>query len=164
METVTTRRVIRPTDGVKPVPPQRRDSPQKMVTSAALVPKRLSLWSSWLARLADFEKGPGAAVKIELAHVRALPALPNPGEVRRIHEQYLTPWLALQDTFEAAAGDEISERLYQHYATYLELRSAVFRSMANSCKLPQTAALAELDTAVNALRAFVKKQKNGSAR
>ncbi len=158
MKTVTTRRVIRPAGGPDPVrAPVRPTPPADM---AALVPKKTTLWSSWLERFGAFERATSATINADLARLRALPRQPDVDEARRLQERYLSPWSELQDTFEAVAGSELSEALRSDYLTYLELRASVMRGMIKRCLVPSDSSVAQLEAAVEALQRFIDARRS----
>ena len=156
MNQVTTRRVIKPSGGVKPPEPLNR---QPNSPSAALQPKKPTLWASWLERFAKVEQfSAGLAAETEL--IRAKPRLADVTDARRLQDHYLTPWTELLDTFDAAAGAQVSDCLRADYRAYLELRTALIRSLIRRCLAPSDAAVAQLDAAKLALQQFVDARRN----
>ncbi len=151
MKTVTTRRIIRPAGGPAPVAPPTRATPPPL---PALQPKKPTLWSNWLARFAKVEEL-GSSLNAECERVRGKPRQPDLVEARRLQDVFLDPWTELQETFDASVGSEVTDALRNDYHTYLDLRGALIRCLIRRCLAPGEAAIAQLDTAWQALQAFV---------
>lgn len=156
MHTVTTRRVIRPKDGPDPVAAPARSPSGR---SPALESKKTTLWSSWLDRFAKVEQF-SIGLNQEVERISAKPRQADLAEARRMQDLYLTPWTELQDTFDAAAGAELGERLRADYRAYLDLRTALVRALIRRCLAPGDSAVAQLDAARLALQQFVDARRS----
>lgn len=157
MHTVTTRRVIRPKDGPDPALAPARSAGGGR--SPALEPRKTTLWSSWLDRFAKVEQF-STSLAQEVERIRAKPRQADLAEARRLQDHYLTPWSELVDTFDAAAGAELSEALRSDYRAYLDLRTGLVRALIRRCLAPSDGAVAQLDAARLALQQFVDARRN----
>ena len=151
--TVTTRRVIRPSTGVEP-PPALPSAP-----SAALQPKpaaKLTLWSSWQTRLAAMERQMSPAMASDLAKVRAMPRQPDLSEARRLQTAYVDPWADLQETFEAAASTtDLHDEMLRDYRQFLNIRANLVRAMVKRCLAPSEQNLRQLEDAAAEVERFI---------
>lgn len=154
MKTITTRRIIKPAAGVQPavIMPSSAAVP-------ALIPKT-TLWSSWLDRFAALDRQAGG-LTTEVERSRNGPRQPDLAEARRLQDTYLTPWTALQDTFEAAAGDGIAEALRADYRAYLDVRLALIRALVRRQLAPSVSAVGQVDAAAAAVQRFIDARRSG---
>jgi len=158
MNQVTTRRVIKPKDGVQPVEPHVRPS---SAPSDALQPKvkpQTTLWTAWLERFAKVEQF-SAGLAQEAERIKAKPLHADVAEARRLQDTYLTPWNELVETFDAAAGAEVPPGLRADYGRYLELRTGLVRALIRRCLAPHGGSILQLDAALAALQAFVEARR-----
>ncbi len=151
--TVTTRRVIRPSTGVEPPPAL------PSAASAALQPKapaKLTLWSSWQARLAAMERQSSSTMASDLAKVRAMPRQPDLAEARRLQTTYVDPWTDLQETFEAAVSTtNVHETMLRDYRQFLTIRANLVRTMVKRCLAPSEQNLQQLEASAAEIERFI---------